>query len=77
MLVEESISPQSYPSTVIGMRRSLLSSMQLSMLTAQLRPFIGPFKASPSPLSMHTLLALLDSLILISRGRKYIRWRMY
>jgi hypothetical protein len=59
------ISPQSCPSTVIGMRRSLLSSMQLFMSTAQPRPFTGLFKASPT-LSMHTLLAFFDSLVLIS-----------
>jgi hypothetical protein len=55
MFVEGFISHQLCPSTVIGMRRSLLSSSPLSMSTAQPRPSIGLFKASLFILNMLTL----------------------
>jgi hypothetical protein len=43
MLAGECMSPQSCLSTMIGMRRSWLSSMQPFMSIGQPRPFIEPF----------------------------------
>jgi hypothetical protein len=65
MLAGECMSPQSCLSTMIGMRRSWLSSMQPFMSIGQPRPFIEPFKASPSMLSMLTSQVFLDSLMMI------------
>jgi hypothetical protein len=68
--VEEACRRMDLSSTEIGMRRSWYNSMQLSMSTAQPRPFTGPYKASLFQLSMHSLQAFSDSPMLISRERK-------